>query len=59
MGAAMVCDHSSIIRLMAITKEYPVIIMIAANLASRDLQILRDSYDLRLDDKEILSFLIK
>jgi hypothetical protein len=55
----MICDHSSIIRLMAITKEYSVIIMIAAILTSRELQILSDSYDIKLNDKEMLSFLIK
>ena len=55
----MNCDHPSIKRLMAITKEYSVIIMIAGNLTSRDLQILSDSYDIKLSDKEILSFFIR
>jgi hypothetical protein len=59
MGAVMIGDHPSIKRLMAITKEYSVIIMIAAILASRELQILSDSYDIKLNDKEMLSFLIK
>jgi hypothetical protein len=59
MGAVMICDHPSIKRLMAITKEYSVIIMIAAILTSRELQILSDSYDIKLNDKEMLSFLIK
>jgi hypothetical protein len=59
MGAVMIGDHPSIKRLMAITKEYSVIIMIAAILTSRELQILSDSYDIKLNDKEMLSFLIK
>jgi hypothetical protein len=59
MGAVMIGEHPSIKRLMAITKEYSVIIMIAAILTSRELQILSDSYDIKLSDKEMLSFLIK
>ncbi len=55
----MKCDQPSIKRLMAITKEYSVIIMIAGILTSRESQILSDSYDLRLYDKKMLSFLIK
>ena len=55
----MICDHPSIKRLTTITKEYSVIIMIAGNLASGDLLILGDSNDIKLFDKEILSFLIK
>jgi len=59
MGAVMICDYSSIKRLMAITKEYSVIIMIAGILTSRESQILSDSYDIKLSDKEILSFFIR
>jgi len=52
----MIWDHTSIKRLMAISKEYSDIIMIAGNLASVDLEILSDSYDYKLYDKEMLSF---
>jgi len=58
MGAAMICDHPSIKRLTAITKEYSVIIMIAAILASGELLILGDSNDIKPFDKEMLSVFV-
>ena len=54
----MICDHPSIKRLMAITKEHSVIIMIAAILASGELLILGDSNDIKPFDKEMLSFFV-